>query len=60
MRHNIYVIAGEALTDPRTVQRYLDGCKIRPLARERIERAIRKLDERDGAESKGNPSNFTH
>jgi DNA-binding LacI/PurR family transcriptional regulator len=36
-------VAAEASCDPRTVRRYLDGKRVRTMARERIEMAMKKL-----------------
>jgi len=49
IRLHPYAIAAEALTDPRTVRRYLAGERVAGLARERIERAIERLRARHEA-----------
>jgi hypothetical protein len=36
-------IALEALVDVRTLEKYLDGARVRPLSEARIERALRML-----------------
>jgi hypothetical protein len=36
-------VAVESSTDPRTVAAFLAGRDVRPLSRERIERALKKL-----------------
>jgi hypothetical protein len=42
-REEVYQVAGFAACDVRTVERYASGGKIRPLLRERIEAAMKKL-----------------
>ena len=42
-RDEILRIAGAAQCDPRTVETYASGGKVRPLLRERIEAAMKKL-----------------
>lgn len=41
--HDIRRVAVEAMVDPRTVERYLDGKALRGLTRERIRRAMQSL-----------------
>jgi len=41
-------IAGAAECDPRTVQAYASGGKVKPLLRERIESAMKKLKIKNG------------
>lgn len=38
--HDIRKVAVEAMVDPRTVERYLDGKPLKGLTRERIRRAM--------------------
>ncbi len=38
--HTLRRIAVEALVDPRTVQRFIDGAPVRPSLRERMVRAF--------------------
>jgi hypothetical protein len=41
-------IAGAASCDPRTVERYSAGAKLKPLLRKRIEAAMKKLKIKNG------------
>lgn len=42
--HQLLAVAVEAKADPRTVRRFLLGCRVQPLVQERIERALRVLN----------------
>jgi hypothetical protein len=42
-REEILRVAGAAQCDPRTVETYASGGKVRPILRERIEAAMKRL-----------------
>lgn len=47
-REQVMQIAGSAQCDPRTVEAYYRGDKVRPLLKDRIEAAAKKLKIKNG------------
>lgn len=50
-REQVFRIAGAAQCDPRTVETYASGGKVRPLLRERIEAAMKRLKIKNAGET---------